>query len=53
MRRLDNIDLRLLRVFVTLAEAEDVCADFTLRRLQAAMRNVSADPGPAYTESGR
>jgi 8-oxo-dGTP pyrophosphatase MutT (NUDIX family) len=38
--------------FVTLAEVHELCADFTARRLVAALRNVSADPGPAYTESG-
>lgn len=39
--------------FLALAEAEGLCADFTFRRLQAAMRNVSDQPGPSYTESGR
>lgn len=39
--------------FVTLAEAEEHCADFTYRRLRAALRNVSDDPGTPYTESGR
>ena len=39
--------------FLTPAEAEARCADFTHRRLLAALRNVSSDPGPAYTESGR
>ncbi len=38
--------------FVTLEEAHELCADFTARRLVAALRNVSDDPGPAYTESG-
>jgi 8-oxo-dGTP pyrophosphatase MutT (NUDIX family) len=38
--------------FCTLEEAHELCADFTARRLVAAMRNVSDDPGPAYTESG-
>jgi 8-oxo-dGTP pyrophosphatase MutT (NUDIX family) len=38
--------------FCTLAEAHDLCADFTARRLVAALRNLSDDPGPAYTESG-
>ncbi|MGY2875609.1 8-oxo-dGTP pyrophosphatase MutT (NUDIX family) [Marmoricola sp. URHA0025 HA25] len=38
--------------FCTLEEAHDLCADFTARRLVAALRNVSDDPGPAYTESG-
>lgn len=39
--------------FATLAEAQELCADFTARRLEAALRNLSDDPGPAYTESGR
>jgi len=39
--------------FCTLAEVHELCADFTARRLVAALRNVSDDPGPAYTESGR
>ena len=39
--------------FVTAAEAEGLCADFTHRRLLAALRNVSDQPGPGYTESGR
>lgn len=38
--------------FCTLDEAHELCADFTARRLVAALRNVSDDPGPAYTESG-
>jgi 8-oxo-dGTP pyrophosphatase MutT (NUDIX family) len=39
--------------FCTLDEAHELCADFTARRLVSALRNVSDDPGPAYTESGR
>jgi 8-oxo-dGTP pyrophosphatase MutT (NUDIX family) len=39
--------------FCTLDEAHELCADFTARRLVAALRNVSNDPGPSYTESGR
>jgi 8-oxo-dGTP pyrophosphatase MutT (NUDIX family) len=39
--------------FCTLDEAHELCADFTARRLVAALRNVSDDPGPSYTESGR
>ena len=38
--------------FCTLEEAHELCADFTARRLVAAFRNLSDDPGPAYTESG-
>jgi 8-oxo-dGTP pyrophosphatase MutT (NUDIX family) len=38
--------------FCTLAEAHELCADFTARRLVAALRNLSDDSGPAYTESG-
>jgi 8-oxo-dGTP pyrophosphatase MutT (NUDIX family) len=38
--------------FCTLDEAHDLCADFTARRLAAALRNLSDDPGPSYTESG-
>jgi ADP-ribose pyrophosphatase YjhB (NUDIX family) len=38
--------------FCTLEEAHELCADFTARRLVAALRNVSGDPGPSYTESG-
>ena len=39
--------------FFTIAEVREKCADFTARRIEAALRNVSATPGPAYTESGR
>jgi 8-oxo-dGTP pyrophosphatase MutT (NUDIX family) len=39
--------------FRTMAEAHELCADFTTRRLVAALRNSTDDPGPAYTESGR
>jgi 8-oxo-dGTP pyrophosphatase MutT (NUDIX family) len=38
--------------FCTIEEAHERCADFTARRLVAALRNVSDDPGPSYTESG-
>ena len=38
--------------FCTLEEAHELCADFTARRLVAALRNLSDDPGPSYTESG-
>jgi 8-oxo-dGTP pyrophosphatase MutT (NUDIX family) len=39
--------------FATMAEVQEQCADFTTRRIQAALRNLSDRPGPAYTESGR
>jgi 8-oxo-dGTP pyrophosphatase MutT (NUDIX family) len=39
--------------FCTLEQAHELCADFTARRLVAALRNVSDEPGPSYTESGR
>jgi 8-oxo-dGTP pyrophosphatase MutT (NUDIX family) len=39
--------------FVTMEEAHELCADFTARRLVAALRNLSDDPGPSYTESGQ
>jgi 8-oxo-dGTP pyrophosphatase MutT (NUDIX family) len=38
--------------FCTVEEAHRLCADFTARRVIAALRNLSEDPGPAYTESG-
>jgi len=38
--------------FCTLDEVHELCADFTARRIVAALRNVSDQPGPAYTESG-
>ncbi len=37
--------------FCTLAEADERCADFTARRVRAALSTV--DGAPAYTESGR
>jgi 8-oxo-dGTP pyrophosphatase MutT (NUDIX family) len=37
--------------FLTLDEARERCADFTSRRLEAAIANLGG--GPAYTESGR
>jgi 8-oxo-dGTP pyrophosphatase MutT (NUDIX family) len=37
--------------FFTLAEAEDLCADFTARRIAAAVANIGG--GSSYTESGR
>jgi hypothetical protein len=43
--------------FYTVEEARELCADFTARRIEAALRNVpgpgSDSSGPAYTESGR
>ncbi|MGN6781077.1 MAG: NUDIX hydrolase [Marmoricola sp.] len=38
--------------FHTVAEARDLCADFTVRRLEAALRAVHGG-GTAYTEGGR
>ena len=38
--------------FVTIDEAEHLCADFTFRRIQAALARLSGG-GSAYTESGR
>jgi 8-oxo-dGTP pyrophosphatase MutT (NUDIX family) len=37
--------------FCTVAEARERCADFTARRIEAALANLAAG-GPAYTESG-
>jgi 8-oxo-dGTP pyrophosphatase MutT (NUDIX family) len=40
--------------FFTIAEVREKCADFTARRIEAALRNLSSEsPGPSYTESGR
>ena len=39
--------------FFTIAEVREQCADFTARRIEAALRNLGESPGPAYTESGR
>ena len=39
--------------FCTITEVHEKCADFTARRIESALRNLSADPGPSYTESGR
>ncbi|MGN6721630.1 MAG: NUDIX domain-containing protein [Marmoricola sp.] len=38
--------------FVTIEEAESLCADFTFRRIEAALARLSGG-GSAYTESGR
>jgi RimJ/RimL family protein N-acetyltransferase/8-oxo-dGTP pyrophosphatase MutT (NUDIX family) len=39
--------------FCTVEEARDRCADFTARRIEAALANVEPPAGPTYTESGR
>jgi 8-oxo-dGTP pyrophosphatase MutT (NUDIX family) len=39
--------------FCTLEQAHERCADFTARRVEAAIASISDDAGPAYTESGR
>jgi len=39
--------------FFTVAEVRERCADFTARRVEAALRNTTGDSGPAYVESGR
>ena len=39
--------------FCTMAEVHERCADFTARRIESALRNLTDDPGPSYTESGR
>src|SRR3954467_11921029 len=39
--------------FCTIAEIREKCADFTTRRIESALRNLSDNPGPSYTESGR
>lgn len=39
--------------FCTIEEVHELCADFTARRIISALINVSDQPGPAYTESGR
>jgi 8-oxo-dGTP pyrophosphatase MutT (NUDIX family) len=39
--------------FCTLDQARERCADFTARRVEAAIASTSDDDGPAYTESGR
>jgi 8-oxo-dGTP pyrophosphatase MutT (NUDIX family) len=44
-------EIRAVR-FCTIEEVHELCADFTARRVVAALRNLSEDPGPAYTESG-
>jgi 8-oxo-dGTP pyrophosphatase MutT (NUDIX family) len=39
--------------FCTVEQARERCADFTARRLEAALANLASGSGPAYTESGR
>ena len=39
--------------FFTLDEVRERCADFTARRIESALANVTGSPGPSYTESGR
>ena len=39
--------------FFTIEEVRERCADFTARRVEAALRNLTDSPGPSYTESGR
>ena len=39
--------------FCTVAEVREHCADFTARRIESALRNLTDTPGAAYTESGR
>ncbi len=38
--------------FCTLEEVRDRCADFTARRIEAALASLRGT-GPSYTESGR
>ncbi|GAA4370186.1 NUDIX hydrolase [Nocardioides caricicola] len=39
--------------FCTVDQVRERCADFTARRIEAALANLAAGGGPAYTESGR
>lgn len=39
--------------FCTLDEVHRHCADFTVRRIEAALTNLNGGGGPSYTESGR
>jgi hypothetical protein len=39
--------------FCTLDEVSTQCADFTARRIEAALRSLEEPGGAAYTESGR
>jgi RimJ/RimL family protein N-acetyltransferase/8-oxo-dGTP pyrophosphatase MutT (NUDIX family) len=54
---LDQAELQVREIrsvqFCTLEEVRSHCADFTARRIEAALANVEGRPGPSYTESGR
>lgn len=39
--------------FFTLDEVRERCADFTARRIESALANLTGSRGPSYTESGR
>lgn len=39
--------------FCTIDQVHERCADFTARRIEAALANLASGGGPAYTESGR
>ena len=39
--------------FCTIEQVRERCADFTARRIEAALASLDAGGGPAYTESGR
>ncbi|MCZ4500050.1 MAG: hydrolase [Marmoricola sp.] len=39
--------------FCTIEEVHELCADFTARRVVSALINLTDQPGPSYTESGR
>jgi RimJ/RimL family protein N-acetyltransferase/8-oxo-dGTP pyrophosphatase MutT (NUDIX family) len=49
---LEAREIRSVR-FCTLDEVHEHCADFTARRIEAALRSLAGPGGPAYTESGR
>ena len=38
--------------FCTLEEVRELCADFTARRIESALRTLDGPGGPSYTESG-
>ena len=40
-------------LFCTTTEVHHLCADFTARRIDSALRSLAAGAGPVYTESGR
>jgi RimJ/RimL family protein N-acetyltransferase/ADP-ribose pyrophosphatase YjhB (NUDIX family) len=54
---LDGTQLQVREIraveFCTVAQVRERCADFTARRIEAALANLGASPGPSYTESGR